>query len=320
MRCLVTAIGSMSAEAVIKALVRDFNAKVVGCNMHPKEWTAASRLVERFHQVPPAQETSAYLARMLRICEADRISHLVPLTDPEVDVLSAARAHFEAMGVTVCISPASAVGLARDKLAVYQCFSKHPRVRPIPTADCRESSGFEFPFPLLAKPRTGRSSEGHIVLQDERALQFWLERTSSPDYVIQPRLTGEVFVVDVVRQPDGQKSASMTRKELLRTHNGAGMVVQMQPGHACDALAVEATEKLGLHGCINMEFLLVDGVPLLMDVNPRFSAGVTFSIMSGYNMVKNHLRCFGGGQIDPGVFPLEKIFTRGFVEYSIGAV
>lgn len=317
MRYLVTAIGSMSAEAVIQAIARRPNAAVVGCNMYPKEWTAASRLVERFHEVPSARDSQVYLSRLLDICMRERISHLIPLTDPEVDVLSADRQRFDEMGITLCISPQPAIRTARDKLALHQCFADHPRIHPIPTTYLQGEEHPGFPYPLLAKPRHGRSSEGQVHIADPSALQFWRSRLAGQDYIVQPRCAGDVFVTDVVRQPDGGRSAAMTRQELLRSPNGAGMTVRMQPGHACDALAVEAAKILGLYGCINLEFLVADGAPLLMDVNPRFSAGVAFSMMSGYDMVSNHLRCFDGGQITPCAPPPAKVYARGLVEYFL---
>jgi carbamoyl-phosphate synthase large subunit len=307
----------MAAESVIRAIASQAGKMVIGCNMHPKEWTAASRLVERFHQVPSARDSAAYLSSVIDICKSERISHVIPLTDPEVDVLSQDRHHLADAGVTLCISPQPAIRLSRDKLAIHQCFADHPRIRPIETADLQKEGDADFPYPLLAKPRRGRSSEGQLNIPDADALRFWRARLFGQDYVLQPYRVGEVFVVDVVRQPDGRRSAAMTRRELLRTPNGAGMTVRMQPGHACDALALEAAEILGLCGCVNMEFLVVESMPRLMDVNPRFSAGVAFSMMSGYDMVSNHLRCFDGSQIEPCMAPPDKVYARGLVEYPM---
>ena len=317
MRCLVTAIGSMSAEAVIQAASRMPNTVVIGCNMYPKGWTAASRLVERFHQVPSARDAQAYLACLVEICRHEQISHILPLTDTEVDVLSENRSYFDDMGVTLCISPQPAISAARDKLALHQRFARHPRIHPIPTADFHGSEQPGFAYPLLAKPRRGRSSEGHVNIQDADALLYWHSRLIGQEYLVQPHIDGEVFVVDVVRQPDGRKSVAMTRQELLRTPNGAGMTVWIQAGHACDALALEVADSIGLYGCVNIEFLMVDGAPLLMDVNPRFSAGVVFTMLSGYDMVSNHVRCFQGGMIDSYSIPPNRVYARSLVEYSL---
>tara|TARA_R110000850_G_scaffold213377_1_gene339356 strand:+ start:8617 stop:9546 length:930 start_codon:yes stop_codon:yes gene_type:complete len=307
----------MSAEVVIRAIKYQSGAEVIGCDMHPREWIAASRLVTRFYRVPPSVSETVYISRVLEICQLEDIDFLIPLTDPEVDVLSLNRQVFNDAGVTICISAQAAICAARDKLAVYQSFYNHPRIRVIPTADLQERGSLDFSFPMLAKPRCGRSSEGHVIIPDAASLQFWRERFSLQDYIIQPRYSGDVFVVDIVRSLDGSRVATMTRQELVRTANGAGITVRMWPKHVCDALAMEVADILGLSGCANVEFLVVDGLPLLMDVNPRFSAGVVFSIISGYNMAANHIRCFNGGFVELCPPPPEKVYTRGFVEYSL---
>lgn len=316
MNYLVTAIGSISAEAVIAGLRRQPGATVHGSNMHPQLWTAAARLVDGFHQVPPATDTSDYLCRLLEICTGECISHILPLTDPEVDVLSRHRQLFEERGITLCIPPRQAILLARDKLAIHHHFSGHSRIRTIPTAAPSLPLTAGVDYPLLAKPRFGRSSEGHIVITDPTAMEFWLDRIDHDSYIIQPRLQGDVYVTDVVRTPNGRMTVAIARRELLRTTNGAGMTVAMAPGHPCCALACEAAEAIGLHGCVNLEFLVVDNQPLLMDVNPRFSAGIAFTWMAGYDMVTNHLRCFAPEcAIDPAIQPPEGVYIRGMIEY-----
>ena len=55
----------------------------------------------------------------------------------------------------------------------------------------------------------------------------------------------------------------------------------------------------------------------LMDVNPRFSAGVAFSLRAGYDMIDNHLRCFTGENILPPPAVADAIYTKGFLEYAI---
>lgn len=316
MNYLVTAIGSISAEAVISRLALIPNATVIGCNVYPASWTPASRLVDRFYQVPIAHDEAAYIARLLEICKNEQISHVIALTDPEVDILSSNSEMFSTAGIVLCISPKHAVHIARDKLSVYQYFSGHPRIHPIPTADLQELEPIKLPWPLIAKPRRGRSSEEQVRITDTTALHHYRRQFSERDYIIQHFHSGDVVVVDVVRQPH-IPAAAMARLELLRTANGAGQAVHMQPEHPCATLAIEVAEILDLRGCINIEFLMVDGIPLLMDVNPRFSAGVIFSIMAGYDMVTNHLRCFNTEKIAPCPPSPDVIYTRGYIEYSL---
>jgi len=320
MRCLVTAIGSMSAEAVVQKLKRRPVTTVVGCSIHPKAWTSASRLVDIFYQVPPASNATAYVARLLDVCLQEGVSYVIPLTDTEVDALSEFRESFESNNITLCISSPSALRIARNKLVLHDRFVGNPSIKPIPTFSLHGFDPAEAVFPMIAKPSRGRSSEGIVRIMDPASLEFWSKRLAGKDYVLQPFRNGEVFVVDVVRQADpkhGCSTVAMARQELLRSVNGAGITVHMRPGHRCETLALEVAETLELKGCVNMEFLLDDGSPLLMDVNPRFSAGVAFSILAGYDMVTNHLRCFNGSKIAPSEPALNKIYTRKTVEISL---
>lgn len=50
-----------------------------------------------------------------------------------------------------------------------------------------------------------------------------------------------------------------------------------------------------------MEFIVNNGEYYLIDINPRFSAGVGFSKLAGYDFVKNHLLCFMNEDIDASV-------------------
>ena len=51
-------------------------------------------------------------------------------------------------------------------------------------------------------------------------------------------------------------------------------------------------KKLQILGAINAEFIFDGKQYYLMDVNPRFSAGIAFSRLAGYDIVKNHFLCF----------------------------
>lgn len=317
MRFLVTAIGSMSAEAVISGLARRDGAKVFGCNTQPREWVAASRLLDGFYQVPPAHDKDAYLAAVAAICREAAITHLVALTDPEVDVLSAHAGVFADEKVVLCIPPFDAVSRARDKLALFNTFAGSP-VNPIPTFRLVDIQDKDTGFPLIAKPKNGRSSEGKTIIPDVEALAFWRERLPAEQYIVQPFLAGDVFVTDIVTDTQGVPVAWATRQELVRTANGAGLTVKMHPGHTCGELAGQVCRTLGLRGCVNIEFLVsADGI-FLMDVNPRFSAGVAFSVLAGYDMVDNHVRCFTGEKPDECGEISGALYTRGFVEYVIG--
>lgn len=68
-----------------------------------------------------------------------------------------------------------------------------------------------------------------------------------------------MVTVDVVREPESGRIVTVSRRELLRTPNGAGTSVQVffdeRLARQCEAIAT----MLNIRGCVNFEF--VEKVP-----------------------------------------------------------
>lgn len=282
----------MSAAEVIRSLrqIPDVH-RIIGTDIHSPDTLPNAYLLDRFYPSHRADH-EAFLSSMLTVCQTESITHLLVLTDPEVDVLASEKAVFDRIGTTVCISDEKAVKLARDKWSLYQRFLTIPEVDLIPTYLGGSHESYRIDPPFVVKPRTGRSSEGLRLVTDSVA-----KPAISALDIVQPMLKGPIFTVDVVRSPDG-RTACVPRKEVVRSLNGAGLVVDIVRDDELEALAVRVVAELDLTGAVNLEFILVDGRYLLMDLNPRFSAGIAFSRLVGYDVVSNHLRCFRDEPID----------------------
>ena len=72
MIALVTSIGSISADFVIKTL-KNKKYKVIGVDMYPEKWIANSKMVDEFYQVPQIKSKS-YEKQLLNICKKKQIS------------------------------------------------------------------------------------------------------------------------------------------------------------------------------------------------------------------------------------------------------
>lgn len=311
---LVTAIGSMSAECVLRSLTSYKGIRLLGSDLHPADWLVTSSLVQGVYQLPSARHAQEYLDAILKVCRQELVTHLIPLTDLEVDVVSSSRKRFLDLGVVVCLPPSSCVEICRDKLALHDRFVNDDIIQPIPSRVLAQWKELRSDFPLLAKPRNGRSSEGLVKLDSEHAVEYLLWRDQDQRYVVQPFYTGAVHVVDVLRNTSTGVVSTVCRKELIRTSNGAGLSVAI---HSCPVLSKQAewlADQLDVQGCICMEFLECSGTYFLMDINPRFSAGVKFSNMAGYDIVLNTLRCFLGEKVDQPVAYPNMIVARGHYE------
>lgn len=299
MRILITAIGSMSAECAIKQL-KAAGHFIVGCDIYPGDWHFETKLCDVFVKAPYATKKDEYVNFLINTAIEYNLKYIIPLTDLEIDVINANRALFDDNHIVLCMQKDEVLTLARDKYKLSKAFENDEHVPSIKTCLLSEIDE-DFKFPCIAKPYNGRSSEGLI----RNATREQVEAIENKDiYIVQEQLDGNVFTVDFCRNANSGVSCAIPRQELLRTKNGAGLTIQTITDEKLIQLVSYIGNKMNISGCVCMEFILNEGKYYLIDINPRFSAGIAFSVVSGYNMIINHMNCFCGKDID-GQIPLK---------------
>ena len=286
---LVTAVGSAAASAVRQSL-KQAGHRAIGCDIYPQAWNVTSGEMDAFFNVPFATEESAYTEALLAAAREYGVTHILPLTDVEVDTLSPRKAMFATAGVTVCCPEPEVARLCRDKLRMADQLGQAGICPVIPTytADTLPPGAA---YPLMMKPLHGRSSQAQVIAHSPEEMRFAL--THRDDYILQPFLTGEIFTVDCARDARGNV-VTLARRECLRTVNGLGTAVETLPDHELNAVCRAIVTFAGVVGAVNIEFIQHEGAYFFLEVNPRFSGGVGFSCLAGYDFTEAMLRCHDG--------------------------
>lgn len=305
---LVSAIGSFSADCVVKTL-KNNGYKVLGCDIYPSQWHAISKECDTVYQAPFATNEKEYIDFLLEVSQKESIDYIIPLTDLEIDVINRNRDAFKEAGVTVLIQSENCLKIARNKFAMYELFKDDENVI-LPYSVSSENLDMSFPLPAVAKPVDGRSSEGLMRITNLDQLS---NVATLSNYIVQEMIPGSVFTVDYVRDQQGNDFA-VPREELLRTKNGAGTTVRVVNDANLNSIVSYIGNKLDITGCINMEFIFNKDKYYLIDINPRFSAGVAFSNFVGFDMVTSHMNAFLGKTINPKVDLKEQIITKRYKE------
>lgn len=296
---LVTAIGSFSADIVIKNL-KKAAFRVVGCDIYPREWIADSGNVASFYQVPFATDEKRYVDVMEKLCRAEQVDVLIVLTDVEADVWNSHRDELSRASVTLCLSSEETLLICRDKRRLCHFLTEKGIGNPIPAMELLGADPERLSYPAVVKPFNGRSSQGLRYLRSPEEMKGFMESESLEGLIVQPFYQGSIITVDVVRQAETGVSVVVCRKELLRTPNGAGTSVLVFVEPLLEAMCRELADALNINGCVNFEFIQgEDELYHLLECNPRFSGGVEFSCLAGYDCVTNHVRCFTGEVIEP---------------------
>lgn len=285
----------MSADFTISTIRKNFSSfKIIGTDIHQKDWIYLSEKVDHFYQVPKASQQD-FIIEIIQISEKHNVDLVLPLTDPEVDNFSAHRDLFEQKGIQIGISNKQSIGICRDKKRLYEVLRCNNHIKTVPVFTIDELQKDESKYPVIAKPRKGRSSEGIQYFSSYKALKC--SNIKFSDYILQPVIEGDVYTVDVLRDHNNN-IICIPRKELIRTANGAGLTVKVEVNNTLINLTKSLVEKINIIGCINIEFIFDGDYYYVMDLNPRFSAGISFSFLGGYDMVKNYVKMLAGDNID----------------------
>lgn len=310
MNILVTAIGSFSAMCVISSL-KEKGHKVIGCDIYPGEWHAETSRCDGFYQAPFATKEKEYINFLLKIAQTEDINLIIPLTDLEIDIINRARTCFEEIDVILAMPSEQTLEIVRDKYKLFLQFVQDKDIPSVPTFKVGTDTIPANIIPCVAKPYNGRSSEGLKKIYSSEELAPVLNNTQ---YIIQRMIEGPVFTVDYVRDTQTGLSFSVPRQELLRTKNGAGTTVRVFNEKDLLSMVDHIGRRLDINGCVNMEFIKNNGLYYLIDINPRFSAGVAFSSIAGYDMVNSHIACHTKGEICSPIKIEEQIITKTYIE------
>lgn len=297
---LLTAVGSMAAGPVgdrLKAL----GYKVVGCDIYPQTWNAAAMTADAFFQAELATRQAAYVAQLKAAVGRYALDYIIPLTDLEVDALCSQKAAFAALGCTLCVLDEPVARLCRVKPDMNRRLEAAKLCQTIPTFDPYAQAPADYP--VILKPVSGRSSQGQVIAQTPESFRAALPLRT--DYIAQPYLSGPVWTVDLARDSFGGVQTAV-RQELLRNPSGLGMTVQLVPDHPLGEVCARIAAMAGIVGVVNMEFIQHEGQFYFLEVNPRYSGGVGFSLLAGADFAQAMLLCHSGRRLgaQPALKPL----------------
>lgn len=329
---LVTAIGSFSAVTVIESLKKD-GCRVVGCDIYPAEWVANSQIVDVFYRAPYATDRPAYEEFVKTVCKEEEVAFIMPLTDVEIDLFRGWTTAAEDIGAVVCMSERKMLDIIRDKKALEDYLAPMEICDTIPGKLLVEViAGPDFAeklsYPLVIKPIDGRSSQGLHIVKNAKEMKFAVKLCGedADHYLVQPKISGPIITVDVVRNPETEECVCIPRRELLRTPNGAGTSVYVFKNEYLENQCKAIAKALNICGCVNFEFVEESepaekngpGKWRFLECNPRFSGGLAFSAVAGYDMVRNHLNCFKRIGLEPEGGIREQYVARRYTEFVTG--
>ena len=307
---LLTGAGAPGAPGIIKCLrsVHERKIKIVGVDMNP--YPSGRGLVDAFYVVPPAS-SSSFISEILTIAIAEKVDIIIPIVTRELYKFSISKQMFKEHGITVSVLDQNKLEIVNDKANLLTTLRekgiKTPHFIVVQSINEFESAckTLEYPRkPICVKQATGNGSRGirfidktksrydlfinekpnSMYISYEELLLTLHEADLFPKLVVMEFLPGEEYTVDVLAL-DGQIEKFACR------HNA-----RMLTGNAVESVLKDNKEVLQLVKAICMALKLdgnigfdikhdKDGVPQIMEINPRLSGGIVAAAAAGTNLL-----------------------------------
>jgi carbamoyl-phosphate synthase large subunit len=268
---LITSIGATGAQNVVKGLKKQtkYPVRIIGCDA--TALNAGAQLVDKFCKLPLATE-SFYLDSLLNTCKNEHINLLIPIMEPELEVVSTNISSF------IQFSPSVA-----EYKTILSCNNKLECQKIVEELEIDCPPVFydihTIQYPAIVKQQKGTGSVG-IKILDHKDEAF----NSIPEgYFIQKFIKGIEYTVDCFLSKDYKFFACVPR---IRIATKGGLSTKTTTVHhqKLTEYAEKIVRSFKLKGPSNIQFIETENKEIyFIEINPRFGGAYIASIEAGLN-------------------------------------
>ncbi|MBK7950855.1 MAG: ATP-grasp domain-containing protein [Deltaproteobacteria bacterium] len=263
-RILLTTAGRKSYLAGIFKAARQCGA-VVAVDSDPL--SPIRHRVDHFAAVPTLDDPEGFVEAIHALCRAWDIDCVLPQNDRELLLMASARRRFEKDGIRIAGVEPDVVARVADKFALREWMLARGFAYPETWLDYPEAADARG---LVEKDRFGQGSAGlaHHAVRPAGALPA--------GKVVQPRLVGTEYNLDVLRDGAGDVVAVSVKQKLSMQGGSTDRAVSVDSPELV-RLGARLADELGVFGSIDVDVMVCDGVAHPIDVNPRIGGGFPFT-------------------------------------------
>jgi carbamoyl-phosphate synthase large subunit len=256
----------------------------------------APTLHDRFHSfVIPELTDKAYIESILSICEANQITGVFPLIDPEISVIAENAELFLARKIIPFVSAKETVDLCFNKLEFFNACLKND-IPAIPTYTTMEAKCLlesqVLSFPLFAKPNNGSGSNGIGKVKNYADLEYFCQKSS--ETIIQEFVEGEEFGADVYFDYLTGEPVSMGIKKKLKMRSGETDKAVTVKNKQIEELVAKIHQRFQFKGPVDIDIFKINNNYFVSEINPRFGGGFPLSLAAGADFTVNILENLKG--------------------------
>jgi carbamoyl-phosphate synthase large subunit len=315
-RVFITGVGAPGAPGIIKSLrkVTERKIEITGGDANLSNSSGAG-LLDRTFSIP-FPESPDFIDKVLSICTNEKIDVVIPLVTRELMVFAENKERFALKGISVSVSDPEPLRIANNKYLLM----KFCRENNIPTPDFRlvntlqefRDGAAQLGYPpekICFKPPVSNGLRGFRIIDDshDRMHTLMNEKPNNiyigfdefvsicnsadyfPELLVMEYLPGEEYSVDVLADNGRFISAIPRSRDYIKMGiSFAGTTVNDME---IIRYSKSVVEGLKLHGNIGLQFKRdKNGVPKIIESNPRVQGTIVLCAAAGENMVYEALK------------------------------
>lgn len=271
--------------------------------------SSAPALIDADHSIiVPSIYDANYISTLVDNIKKHNIDAVISLNDLELPILSEHRTLIENAGAKLLVSNESVIDISFDKWKTFLFLKDIGLNSPLTFTNYHDAltaiENNTLKFPLVLKPRWGSASIG-IEFPESleelelayKLLKLRLERTilakaSQEDIeqaiLIQEKVSGDEYGMDVLNDLDGNYKGSFVRQKLSMRSGETDKAISVIDQRFNEIGAIIGS-KLKHIGNLDCDVLERNGELYVLELNPRFGGGYPFSHEAGMNTCRSYL-------------------------------
>lgn len=281
--------------------------RIVGVDMNDEP--SVNYLVDKFYRVPSVS-ASNYCDIILDICKKEHVDIYMPGISLEVSVAVNKKEEFDKLGVILSMSNQDSVEISNNKLHTYELLQsakiKVPKFYGVHSVDdfiigCQIMGYPEKPICLKIVDGSGArgvriidaKKSRYDIFAHEKPNSFYTSYDDMISILNEPKYIDEMMLVEYMPGNEYTVDLLADRGKVLYEVGRDNIVSLMSIAqesillYNADAykIAEDVVDLLKLDGNVGIDFMKdANGIPILMDINPRITATISVIAAGGVNL------------------------------------
>ena len=336
---LITAAGNVFMNGITSCLKNNGEKEVrlIGADMNDDPTMLS--MFDKYYAVPKCDDP-VYIDRLFEICKKEKVDVLLPIMSAELVDLAKETERFKSIGTNISVSNYNSVEIASDKLKLLT-YMREKNMQCAEFYKVSNISELEHAIEKLGYPNkkvcvkiaNGSGSRGFRILDNnhtkldaflkgkpssavitfEEFKSIVLEADKFPELIVMEYLPGEEYTVDLLAD-NGNVIISCCRKS-LRMENSIMLDSVVIHNQQIENMCSQIVSLLNLDGNIGFDIReREDGTPIIMECNPRITAGISIFAHAGVNLPWLCIKKIYNEKIYPQNLKLGVIVKRRWME------